>query len=187
MKKMIFETERLMTRTQTMGDYSDLVLMQGDSEVMRFITGVAMSEEETLKKLQRDLKQYQEKDPWITVMAVILKETGDFIGTIALYKEENSEWQIGYRFLPAYWGKGYGEEVLSGFLHHLSKHSELKKVYGTVDKQNTASVRVMEKAGMKYIREYFLEEEGTWEAEYQFIFDSGSQETTPSSPVPPAQ
>lgn len=172
MKKMLFETKRLITRTQTMGDFTNLVAMQGDSEVMRFITGEPMSEEETLKKLQRDLNQYQEHEPWITVMAVILKETEEFIGTLALYKEENSEWQIGYRFLPEHWGKGYAEEILSGFLKHLTIHSELKKVYATADKRNRASIRVMEKSGMILNREYFLDEEDIWEAEYEYAFES---------------
>lgn len=170
MKHIIFETNRLMTRKLTAEDLPKLITMQSDPEVMRFITGIPMSPAVTEEKLRRDLTQYEEKEPWITVVAVTLKGTNTFIGTLAIYKEEKSEWQIGYRFLTEYWGKGYGVEVLSAFLKNLSAYSTLKEVRGTADKRNNPSIRVMEKAGMRFIREYFLEEEGLWESEYGITF-----------------
>lgn len=167
---MFFETERIKTRYLELSDLPELLMLQQDYEVMKYITGVPMSEAEIIENLNRDINQYSAKDPWISVMAIVSKSTSDFIGTIALYLDEDKKWEVGYRLLPKYWGMGYATEVLVGLINYVAESKTLEAIYGTAIRENIASLKVMEASGMNFVREYFLEEENAFLREYSFSF-----------------
>lgn len=159
---MVFETLRLQTRRLDETDLDLLLELQQDAEVMRYITGKPMTEEEVKQNLARDLEQYTVESPWITVMAIVDKTDGAFIGTMALYKDED----MGYRLLPRHWGKGYATECVKGVLDFVRADQKIDYVYGTAVCDNRASVAVLKNAGMELVREYYSEEEG-WLVEYK--------------------
>ncbi|WP_143305709.1 GNAT family N-acetyltransferase [Chitinophaga vietnamensis] len=55
---------------------------------------------------------------------------------------------IGYRFAPGAWGKGYATELCHSGLAYAFHELQQPVVYGLVRPQNKASVRVLEKSGM---------------------------------------
>jgi len=56
---------------------------------------------------------------------------------------------IGYLFGEAAWGQGFATEMVAGLLHNLQQLGHCGTVHAGVDPKNTASVRVLEKAGFK--------------------------------------
>lgn len=163
---MIFETGRIKTKYLNLDDLKDLNDLQQDYAVMRYITGKPMPEEEIADTLKRDMEQYESDTPWITVMGIVLKDSGEFLGTIALYLGEEQHWEIGYRILPKYWGMGYAKELVHGLLNYVKTEGKLTSVYGTAVRENIASIRVMEGTEMQFVREYYLEEENVFLREY---------------------
>ncbi|KAL5342418.1 GNAT domain-containing protein [Aspergillus crustosus] len=87
---------------------------------------------------------------------------------IRLIKSELSvgeQFEIGYMFVPSSWGKGYASETVQGLLPWWFKYSkdyfdgysggnggdgvDQDNVYAVVAKENTASLRIMEKCGFR--------------------------------------
>ena len=59
---------------------------------------------------------------------------------------------VGYAFLPEFWGQGYAFEAADATLRHGAGKFGLKRVIGVVSEGNTASIRVLEKLGMSFER-----------------------------------
>lgn len=66
---------------------------------------------------------------------------------------------IGYAYLPAYWGQGFALEAARATLEHGARKFGLKRVIGVVSDHNDASIRVLEKLGMRFERMYPMHED----------------------------
>ena len=51
---------------------------------------------------------------------------------------------IGYRFNPKYWGKGFATESLLAVVEFIFTKTEMKRLNANADVRNTASNRVLE-------------------------------------------
>jgi RimJ/RimL family protein N-acetyltransferase len=65
---------------------------------------------------------------------------------------EMSEVEILYGVEPEHWGKGIATEAARAVLRHGFEECELALIYGGADPPNAASLRVIEKLGMKLTR-----------------------------------
>lgn len=72
---------------------------------------------------------------------------GQFIGMMNDTEIKDGRIEMGYAFLPAYYGKGYATESFSGAITYLLAHGFETVVAGAFS-GNAASLRVMEKCGM---------------------------------------
>ena len=59
---------------------------------------------------------------------------------------------IGYAFLPEYWGKGFAFEAAEATVAHAARKFGLERVIAVVSEGNDGSIRVIEKLGMKVER-----------------------------------
>lgn len=87
--------------------------------------------------------------------AAIEKSSGNWIGWTGLkmnFEEEmnghQNYYDIGYRFMPAYWGKGYATESSIAARDYFFEKFPAKKLCGIADLGNVASCRVLEKIGL---------------------------------------
>jgi RimJ/RimL family protein N-acetyltransferase len=108
------ETERLLLRRFTMDDVENLVELDSDPEVMRFITGGDPVPRATYQDdyVPWYLEQYQ-RYPGYGFWAAIEKESGDFIGWFHFRPQDDADLhnvELGYRLRRSDWGKGYGTE-----------------------------------------------------------------------------
>jgi len=86
--------------------------------------------------------------------ACVLKETRQIIGFCGLkYLVELDAVDVGYRFLPEFWGQGLATEACAASFEFRFGVLHLEKIIGLVLPENTASIRVLEKVGMKQERE----------------------------------
>jgi len=143
------ETVRLLHREFTVDDAEDAFRLNSNPEVMRY-TGDSMPE--SVDAARKFIQAYPDFDEvgfgrW----ACILKETRTIIGFCGLkYLPELDLVDVGYRFLPNYWGQGLATEACAACLEFGFQEIGLTKIYGFVVPENLASVRVLEKAGMRF-------------------------------------
>lgn len=81
-----------------------------------------------------------------------LKETGEPIGMCGLFKRESFDHpDIGFAFMPQWYGKGFGFEAASAVLKYALEELHLPKVLGITLPSNRGSARILEKIGLNSI------------------------------------
>ena len=148
--KALIETERLLLREITLDDKEELFNLHSDPEVQNY-TGepVVESIEEIEKAIWTRINDYEKYGfgRWATV----LKNGMKFVGWAGLaYLPEFDEIDLGYRFLPEYWGSGIATEASHAILTYGFNTLKLRKIIAIAVKENKASIRVMEKVGMEF-------------------------------------
>lgn len=102
--------------------------------------------------LDRPLRDYQIHG--YGRMACIEKSTGRLVGFSGLkFLEDLQEVDIGYRFLPDCWGKGYATESARMLMRQGANEFGITRIIGLVRPENGASARVLEKVGLAFERE----------------------------------
>ncbi len=152
------ETERLVLRQFTMADVDNLTELNSDPEVMRFVTGGVSTPREVCENdiLPRFLDYYQ-RFAGYGFWAVIEKSTGDFLGWFHFRPGEGAppdEVELGYRLRKSAWGKGYATEGSRVLIAKGFTEFGVQRVIAETMVINTASRRVMEKAGLTYVRTF---------------------------------
>ncbi|MDO8321548.1 MAG: GNAT family N-acetyltransferase [Phenylobacterium sp.] len=140
------ETTRLRLRPLTPDDLEHLVALHGDPEVMAFITGAGETREivET-----RSLPDLLSRRTWL------LFEAETFLGWASL-RLEGDEAELGYRLIRAAWGRGYASEAARALVDLGFRQLGLARIWGQTMAVNLGSRRVMEKAGLTYVRTFHL-------------------------------
>jgi RimJ/RimL family protein N-acetyltransferase len=92
-----------------------------------------------------------EEHPWLTYWLVVLPEDGISAGMIGFKSlpDDDGEVEIGYGIEPPYRGRGYATEAASALIAWAFKDPRCCVVMGEAFKDNPASIRVLEKVGMK--------------------------------------
>ncbi|MEO8513471.1 MAG: GNAT family N-acetyltransferase [Ignavibacteria bacterium] len=150
----ILETERLLLRSLEPEDIEVIAKMFGDEEVMRFIgegkTYPRSAAEQSITKWND-----YEREHGFTSWAVIRKEDNALIGKCGFnYLPDNSDIELSYMLDEPYWGSGYASEIAKAALEYGLNKLNMKRVVAIVYPQNSPSIRVIEKTGMKYEKEY---------------------------------
>jgi len=89
---------------------------------------------------------------------VIEKSSGLSIGSCGIYKRDNLDYpDIGFAFLPQFVGKGFGFESSKAVLKDAKETLNFSKVLAFTVPYNTASIKLLEKLGLKNAGDYFFE------------------------------
>lgn len=80
---------------------------------------------------------------------MVEKQTGEKFGVIATYayKPEHNKAEVGFWLLPTYWNKGYAAEALQTVIAYWKEEKLLHRLEAFVEVGNTASSKLLEKAG----------------------------------------
>lgn len=147
---VLLETDRLILRRLTHADHDRLVELDSDPEVTFYITGGPPEFDASM--LQGWLRQY-ERWPAYGTFAAVERATGDFLGWFHLRPDggDDDEPELGYRLRRDAWGKGYATEG-SRALVDKAFGEGATRVWAGAMAVNAASRRVMEKAGLRFVR-----------------------------------
>ncbi|MDT0554575.1 GNAT family N-acetyltransferase [Patiriisocius hiemis] len=148
--KPLIETERLLLQKISLDDKEEMLRLHSNPEVQMY-TGEppVASIEEMEAAIHARIKDYKKYGygRWAT----FIKNEMQFIGWAGLaYLPEFDEIDLGYRFLPEYWGMGFATEVSRAILKYGFDTLKLKRIIAIAMKENVASIRVMEKVGMEF-------------------------------------
>jgi len=143
---MFARTERLTLRSFKPNDAEAFAAYRSDPDVARFQSWDAPV---PLTEAQKKVEEFAHGDPeapgWFQY-AVDLD--GVLIGDLGLNLHGNlMQADLGFTLAPAYQGQGYATEAVRGLLNHLFVDRELHRVSAECDARNTASARLLERAG----------------------------------------
>ena len=153
---LFLETERLRLRRFTDDDVENLVELDGDPAVMKFINGGrptprAEIEDEVLPAFLGYYVRFEGYGFW----AVVEKSTGRFLGLFHFRPAKGAppgEIELGYRLRMSAWGKGYATEGSRALIEKGFVELGVERVVAETMVVNVASRRVMEKAGLRLVR-----------------------------------
>ncbi len=141
-------------------DAEALHQLNGDAEVMRYLNGGVIMPFETVRdELLPRFIDYGRRHPGLGLFAAVSKSSGLFAGwfQLQIYEDDPSVLELGYRVLRRHWGEGLATEGGRAILKMAFAKCNAQSVVAGAMKANIASIRVMEKIGLQFDRE-FVEE-----------------------------
>ena len=144
-------TDRLVLRPFTLDDAADYWPLVSLPDVLRYTGEQPVESVEKVRELlrARPLRDYSRHG--YGRLACIEKSSGRLIGFSGLkYLEDLDQVDIGYRFLPECWGKGYASESASAAMAYGRHGLGLGRIIGMVMPDNHASARILVKLGLRY-------------------------------------
>jgi RimJ/RimL family protein N-acetyltransferase len=153
---VFLQTDRLLLRRFTEKDVDLLVDLDGDAEVMRFITGGRpTSREEIETEIMPAFLWYYDNFEGFGFWAAIEKVSGEFLGWFHLRPKEGAssdEPELGYRLRRSEWGKGFATEGSRALIRKGFTELGVRRVVASTMTVNVASRRVMEKSGLRFVK-----------------------------------
>ena len=159
--QVFLETDRLVLRRFTSADADNLVSLDADPDVMRYITGgIPTSREEIENEVLPAFLGYYQRYEGYGFWAVIEKETGEFLGWFHFRPYEDGapgEVDLGYRLRKSAWGKGYATEGSRALIRKGFTELGVERVVAETMTVNLGSRRVLEKSGLTFVRTFRLD------------------------------
>lgn len=145
-------TERLCLREIQEGDVKDIFdCWMQEEEVSRYMWWKASRDiADTEAFVEYELGQLENAkwNRWI----VVLKESGEVIGTCLIFyneEDEESHWDISYNLGRKFWGKGYMTEAMEAVMAYAAEELGMKECITSYAKVNQNSARVLDKLGFQ--------------------------------------
>jgi ribosomal-protein-alanine N-acetyltransferase len=142
------ETERLLLRMVRSEDLDDLAALFADGDVMRFIgDGQPAGRDEAERALDSIIKHW--KAHGFGRWTVVAKNTHEFVGFGGLRSLFGTP-ELVYHLAKQHWGGGFATEVGRAALRFGFEERGFESIVAIVKPGNAASLRVMEKLGMRF-------------------------------------
>ncbi|MBK8448574.1 MAG: GNAT family N-acetyltransferase [Saprospiraceae bacterium] len=161
--KIILETERLILRQLVPSDDIGMFELDSNPEVHKYLGNKPVTNIEECRSIIESVqKQYLENG--IGRWAMIEKSSGNFTGWTGLkfIKDKINNhvdfYEVGYRIIQEYWGKGYAAESTKASLKYAFENLNAKEVFGITNVENLKSRKVLEKCGLKFIETFVWHE-----------------------------
>lgn len=155
---VFLETTRLRLRRFTEADVENLVALDGDPAVMRYLTGGRPTPRAEVEQvILPRLLGYYERSADYGFWAAEGRTTGEFLGWFHFRPDEgrpDDEAELGYRLRRPAWGGGYATEGSRALIDRGFDAAGVRRVVATTMAVNAASRRVLEKAGLRHIRTF---------------------------------
>lgn len=156
------ETKRLILRDILDTDLEGMFELDSNPEVHKYLGKKPITTKDKAAEIIEEIRgQYTERG--IGRFAAIEKSSGDFIGWTGLkFNTGDKEtignkrdfYDIGYRFIPRFWGKGYATESSVTCLDFGFKKLPIQTMYGAAEVGNIASNKILQKIGLQYVEQF---------------------------------
>jgi [ribosomal protein S5]-alanine N-acetyltransferase len=161
----------LVLRQFTENDVDNLLELNSDPDVVRF-TADQQTDRSVIqtKTLPKWLKHYEEYDGY-GIWAVVERASQAFIGWFIFRPAVHAPYfdpaltnpddiELGYRLQKAAWGKGYATEGAKALIIKGFSEFRTQRIVAPALAANVASIRVLEKSGLKLEKKFIDEKLG---------------------------
>ena len=153
-----FTTARLIAERLTADHLHEIIRMHCDADVMQHLGGIR-DRAHTDDYLARNLRHW---DQYGFGLWILRESTGgDPIGRAVLRHaliEGVDEIEVGYAFYRPFWGRGLASEITAACLDYARDDLGIDEIVAITSRPNTASQHVLEKAGLRFDREFIYQE-----------------------------
>jgi RimJ/RimL family protein N-acetyltransferase len=156
---MIIETQRLILREMQANDDKAMFELDSDPEVHKFLGNNPYTTIEQSREIIASV-QRQYVTNGIGRWVVIEKSTNSFVGWSGLkfltepVNNRYNIYDVGYRLLKKYWGKGYATESALAAIDYGFNNLKLEEIFAAANINNTQSINALHKCGLKFIEHF---------------------------------
>ena len=146
-------TGRLRLRRIDLDDADLMLAVWNDPAFLRNVgdRGVR-TEEQARRQIEEGALQLYAKHGY-GPYALEIRSTGERIGICGLFKRDNlDDPDIGFALLPEFCRRGYAEEAAQAVVDHARDDLAVRTLTAIVSPDNTASIRLIEKLGLRFCR-----------------------------------
>jgi ribosomal-protein-alanine N-acetyltransferase len=158
----LLQTERLILRRFTVDDAEEFFPLASHPDILRYTGELPKKSVAEVRQLllERSIHDYEVYG--YGRMACVEKSTGRLIGFSGLkYVDELKDVDIGYRFLPDCWGKGYATESARILMQEGIRAFRFKRIIGMAEPENVGSTNVLKKLGLAFERNFTMGQDPT--------------------------
>ena len=151
---VVLETDRFILRQFQLNDVHDIFInWSSDKDSAKYNAWNVHESESETKGYVSDWVDSYKKEKYYH-WAVVDKENNEVIGSISVSNIKNRKkyCEIGYTVAKKRWNEGIATEVLKCVIHFLTIEVGFETLRAMHDVRNKASGRVMEKAGMVFVK-----------------------------------
>lgn len=148
---IILESERLLFRSHQATDLDAFCAMEGDAEVRRYVGGAPRTREAAEQRFWE--RAMHPPDGRLAMWASVLKADDRYVGRCGLYPHIEGggkvadEGVLGFYLAREFWGRGLATEAGQAFVNFGFDELKLRRIVTSVQVENAASIRVLEKLG----------------------------------------
>ena len=147
----VLDTARLTLRRIEDGDADFICVLLSEPSFIRYLGDRGVRTPEAARKYIRDGPLASYRRHGFGLWLVQLNPRGIPIGVCGLVKRHGiDDVDIGFAFLPAFWSRGYASEAAAAVLDYARSTLGLSRIVGLVTPRNGASIRVLEKLGLRF-------------------------------------
>ncbi|WP_069058790.1 GNAT family N-acetyltransferase [Sinorhizobium sp. RAC02] len=150
----VLETDRLVLRGFQSDDLDALTAMWSMPEVVRYISGVPLSREQSWVRLLRHIGMWSVMG--FGFWAITEKASGQLIGESGFHEMRREmvpsiegTMEAGWGLIPDYQGRGYASEVLETILPWAEANHHGAAITCIIDPDNAPSIRLAQRHGFK--------------------------------------
>ena len=148
-----FETERLKIRPANEEDASFYLELLNSPKWIKYVGKRDVKTEEEAQQYIRDKMMSQLERLGYSNYTIIRKEDDEKIGCCGLYDREGLDGvDIGFALLTAYEKRGYALEAATAIKEAAINEFGIQKLKAITIKENTASQKLLEKLGLRYVK-----------------------------------
>ena len=151
----VLETERLQLREFDLSDTAFIIELVNTPGWIKYIGDRNIKTEEQAQQYLQNgpLKSYALNG--FGLSKVVLKKEGTPIGMSGIIRRDNLlNPDIGFAFLPAYSGQGYGFEIASAILRYAKEILKLPTICAITVPHNAKSIKLLEKIGLHFVEPF---------------------------------
>ncbi|WP_440145116.1 GNAT family N-acetyltransferase [Aeromonas veronii] len=160
------ETQRLILRDMQPADAEAFVSISQESKYQRFYSESDCAPDKYRQLTQLFIVQASEQPRTAYQLAIEYKTTGEFIGTVGLRLEADSQASMGCGMARAYQGNGLIHEAAYSLMNVGFRELGVHRIYAETISQNRAAIRLCKALGMRqegYFREHRFFKDQWWD------------------------
>jgi len=145
------ETARLLLRWFTFDDLAPYFELASNPRVIRYVGNQPIASLDAAKALMIAAPLADYATYGYGRLACVWKQTGQVVGFCGpKFLPDEQEVDLGYRFLPDFWGMGLATESSRAVIDYARSELGLRRLIGWVHRDNAASARVLTKLDFSF-------------------------------------
>ncbi len=154
------ESERLIFKSYKKDEIENFRSLVTNKIIMKYVGNGVLSQEKAIELWNKLIEEFYPQGV-NTIWSVFAKADSRYIGHAAIRPRttKKEDWEISYMLRKEDWGKGLATEIAKRLIEYGFKELDLPEIFATVDDENLASHKVLEKSGMNF-KEFEYDDDG---------------------------